>query len=308
MTERRILITGASSGIGRATALALARDGNRLALVSRSRESLEDVARAVEARGGHAVVHPADLTDPGATDAAVTAAARDLGGLDVVVSNAGALAWGPFDRLSADDFDRTVAVTFGGAVSLTRAALPHLKKSRGGIVYVGSIVSQLGIPEMSPYVAAKHALRGFALSLALEVEEAGIDVSYVKPGHISTTLWENSTSATGEELRLPPLSYRVEEAVQGILSAIERPRREITIGGAARAQVALFEFARPVYDLVARPLSRLAGTGRQAPRPGLLWEPVTRPQIRASGTTGRPSLLGAGRRLLDRIARTASPD
>jgi len=294
----RAVITGAGAGIGLATSLRLARPGNQLVLVARSTESLARVAADAEARGARALVCPADTSDGPGLDAALADAVEWMGGVDTVVAAAAALAWGPFEQMGRADFDRTVDVTFTGTVNTVRSLLPELRRSRGAVVIVGSVTAQVPVPDMVPYVAAKHALRGFANSLALELERsgAGVDLTYVKPGHISTSLWEESTSATGEELRLPPLSYRVEEVVDEIERVLRRPRREITVGGATRAQTLAFQLARPVYEAIMVRITRFDSTGRPASRPGNLWRPLAEPRLRGRAARGRPSLLGLARR------------
>jgi len=200
--------------------------------------------------------------------------------------------------MAAADFDRTMAVTFGGTVNLVRELLPELRRTRGALVIVGSVTAQLPVPDMAPYVAAKHALRGFSNSLRLELrrDHAGVEVTYLKPGHISTALWERSTSATGARLRLPPLSYRLEEVVDEIERAVGSPGGETTVGAASRAQVVAFQLARPACQATLRWASRFAATAHRAPSPGSLWEPAPVPRLRGTGTRGRPSLLGAVRR------------
>jgi NAD(P)-dependent dehydrogenase (short-subunit alcohol dehydrogenase family) len=130
---RRIVLTGASSGIGLATARALARQGARLALIARSPEGLERAAQAVAEAGSTAEVFVADVTDRGALEDAVAAAADRLGGIDVLIPNAAALAYGAFDELSAEDFERSHDVTFRGVINTVRAGLPELERSGGGL-------------------------------------------------------------------------------------------------------------------------------------------------------------------------------
>jgi len=302
----RVVISGASAGIGRATAWRMAEQGAELVLVARSRESLEQVAREVEERGGRPIACAADTSDGPGLAQALEGPGASLGGVDVVIAGAAAVAWGPFADMTAEDFDRTVAVTFTGTVNLVRALLPEVRRSHGSIVIVGSVAGEMPVPDMAPYVAAKHALRGFANSLALELrrEGSGVAVTHVKPGPVSTALWEQSTSAGGDQLRMPPLSYRLEAVVDEIARAVDRPGGEVTVGAAARAQVLAFGLARPLYEAAAVRLSRLAATGSPAARPGALWESHHTPSLRASASRGRPSILSAARRVRARLRRT----
>src|SRR5215210_7752326 len=168
---KRILITGASSGVGLAAVERFAREGADLALVARGAEALEQAASLAREHGVAAHVVPADLADRAAAEAAVDGAIAALGGLDAVVSNAAAVAFGHVLEVDGDDFDRTVAITFTGAVNVIRAALPALRHARGVVVATSSIMSRMPLPAFSSYAASKHALRGFLATLQVEEKE-----------------------------------------------------------------------------------------------------------------------------------------
>src|SRR3954470_12144895 len=186
LTGKRVLITGASSGIGAAAAAEFAREGADLALVARSREGLETVAARARADGVRAHVVVADLGSREAAERAVAESLAALGGLDILVWNAASMVFGRFSEVSADDFDRTMAVTFGGAVDTVRAALPHLEESGGTITVTGSIMAKVPLHGFASYAAAKHALRGFVGSLRVELMERGspVTISMVHPGAV----------------------------------------------------------------------------------------------------------------------------
>jgi NAD(P)-dependent dehydrogenase (short-subunit alcohol dehydrogenase family) len=154
-----VLLTGATSGIGLAAVERFAREGADLALVSRGESALAEAAGAARAHGATAHVFPADLTDRTAAETTVRAAVDALGGLDVVVSNSGAVAFGHVLEVAPEDFDRTVATTFTAAVNVVRAALPALRASRGVVVATSSIMARMPLPAFASYTAAKHALR-----------------------------------------------------------------------------------------------------------------------------------------------------
>jgi NAD(P)-dependent dehydrogenase (short-subunit alcohol dehydrogenase family) len=300
LTGTRILITGASSGVGLVTARLLAAEGARLALLSRGGEALGQI---VAEHGLDAVVLPVDLTDRSATEAAVHEAAEVLGGLDVVVSNAAAAVFGHVLEVHPDDFDRAVAVTFGGAVNVVRTALPYLRESRGTIVATGSLMARVPLPTWSSYSAAKHALRGFLNSLAIEEREqrSGVRVAMVHPGPIDTPLFAQASSATGLRPRVAPDAYAADVVARALVEVVVRPRPEVMLGGETRLLDLAFSTVRPLAEAVLLGIDRWYRNGEEAARaPGSLWTAPLRAQS-SGGIPARDSLLAPlqlGRRLL----------
>ena len=292
LAGKRVLITGASSGVGVAAASAFAREGADLALLSRRREGLEVAARQARRFGGRAVVVPADVSDRAAVEAAVAEAVRELGGLDFLVSNHAGMLFGNFDEVSPEDFERTIDVTFLGAVNAIRAALPHLEASGGAIVVTGSIMGKVPLPTFSSYAAAKHALRGFLGSLRVELraKRSPVSISIVNPGAIDTPLWHTVSSARRVGPRNPPDLYKPEVMARGLVAAALHPRPEVTIGGEARIVELGWGFARPVAEFVLTIVSRYYSSGkRTAPAGGLLRVPTGDGRV-SGGFHGRPSL------------------
>jgi NAD(P)-dependent dehydrogenase (short-subunit alcohol dehydrogenase family) len=295
LNGRRVLITGASSGIGCAAAEAFAREGAAVALLARSREGLERVAARVREGGGTAHVVVCDLGDRERTEAAVDEAVAALGGLDVLVSNAASMVFGRFPEVAPEDFDRTIAITFTGAVNVIRAALPHLGRDGGGaIVATGSVMARVPLPTFISYAAAKHGLRGFLNTLRIELVEAGvpITVSMVHPGPVDTPLWHQVSSATGYEPRNPPDQYRPQEIADALVACARRPRREVTIGFEGRLMELGFAYLPALADPIVALVGRFYRRGREpAPQPGGLWEGQGRGRC-DGGLHGRPSLRG----------------
>jgi NAD(P)-dependent dehydrogenase (short-subunit alcohol dehydrogenase family) len=299
LQDRRVLLTGGSSGTGLAATRLFAAEGARLAIVSRRPERVSEL---LEREGIAAAVLGADLADRGATERVVRDAVASLGGLDVVVSNAGAAVFGHTLEVHPDDFDRTVDVTFTGAVNVIRAALPHLRRSRGVIVATGSLMSRLPLPTWSSYAAAKHALRGFLGSLQIEEREQGTGVrcAMLHPGPIDTPLFAHASSATMTKPRVPPDSHRPEVVAQALVELAIAPRREVVLGGIARLLDLLFLGARPVAETALLFVDRWYRSSDEPSRlPGSLWQTPEKLQI-SGGIPSRDSLLAPlqlGRRL-----------
>jgi NAD(P)-dependent dehydrogenase (short-subunit alcohol dehydrogenase family) len=291
--SKRVLLTGASSGIGLAAARAFADAGCDLALVARHPGGLDVAARVVRARGRRAVVLPCDVSDQEAVDRAVEAAERSLGGIDVVVANQAAPVFGPFADVSKRDFDRCVEVTFLGTVNLARATLPALERTHGVFVATGSIMTKLPMPTFSSYAASKHALRGFLNSLRVELRAAGspVRIAMLNPGPVDTPFWRHATSATGLQPRLPPEGYRPGVIARGLVELAFAPRAEVTIGGEGKAIELLWRCFRPGGDLVLRAVHHWYLSGRKrAPEPNALWEPRGEGWEETGPMLGRPSL------------------
>jgi short-subunit dehydrogenase len=304
LDNRRALVTGASSGIGAAAAHRLAQEGADVALLARSDKGLQEVARRIEGAGRTAVRVRADVSDRDATERAVERAATRLGGIDVVIVAAAAGAFGRFDEMPPDDFDRCVAVSFGGAVNTIRAVLGHLEQSRGRLVVVGSAVDTVPLSLMSPYVAAKSALDAFLHSLRAELRASGspVSVSVVRPGVVDSPFWRHLTHPAGlNPPRMPPLSaYSAEAVAQAAIDLAVAPRRSITVGGSTVVLQVASLVARPVVErgfaLAAR-LGRAAAQPDSAPQ--ALWEPSGDGTVEG-GLGGRSSALAAAQRLLSR--------
>jgi NADP-dependent 3-hydroxy acid dehydrogenase YdfG len=189
LTGDAALVTGAGSGIGRATALALAREGADVALAARRAERLDAVAEEVrEQYGRDAIVVPTDVSDVDAVEALVDRAVDALDGLDVAVVNAGLVAGAGVDELSTDEYRRLTAVNVDGTFFTTRAVLDPLRASGGHLVFVGSYAGQYPRPFNPVYAATKWWTRGFAKSVSAEVGEAGVGVTVINPSEVRTEI------------------------------------------------------------------------------------------------------------------------
>ena len=186
---QRILVTGASPGIGRAIAVDLAATGARIAGLATRLENLEETRAAVEAAGGEFLPLAGDIADPATAAAAVEAMTAAWGGVDVLVANAGITRDGLLMRMSADDFDQVLATNLGGAFHFLKAVTRPMMKARAGrVILIGSVVATIGNPGQANYCAAKAGLHGLARSAALELGGRGITVNVVAPGFIETDM------------------------------------------------------------------------------------------------------------------------
>jgi len=299
LTGSRVLLTGASSGVGAAAARAFAAAGADVALLARNPDGLEKVAAVVRGHGARALVLPVDVVDRPAVEAAVARVEAEWGGLDVCVSNAAAMVFGPFNQVEPEDFDRTVAVTFLGAVNVVRAALPLLERSGGNVVVVGSVNARAPLPTFSAYAAAKHALRGWigTMRIELSVQRSPVRISMLNPGAIDTPIWRNATSATGRMPRCPPEGYTPGTIAAGVVDLARTPRNEVTIGLEGK----LFQFlwrVPPFSTIVLKLVYRYYMSGREQARFRPLWEPS------GDGSLDGPAL---GRPSLTRRLRFALP-
>jgi len=183
------IVTGASRGIGRATAIALARRGVSVALAARSREALAAVEQEIRKLGGRALPIPTDVSDEAAVAAMVEKSARELGPIDLLVNNAGTLERAPVVEIDSAAWDRMLDVNLKGAFLCTRAVVPSMiERGRGRIVNVSSISGKLGTPLLTAYCASKWGLLGFSLAAAEELKPKGIQVFSVCPGSVNTVM------------------------------------------------------------------------------------------------------------------------
>jgi short-subunit dehydrogenase len=205
-TGKSIIVTGASSGIGRALCLALAPQRPRLALAARDAARLEEVAAACRAAGAEALVVPTDVTSQESCRDLVAAAVGAFGGLDVLVNNAGASMAARFDEVAdLRLFEDLMRLNYLGCVYCTHHALPHLRKSRGLLVGMASVAGMTGVPTRTGYAATKHALFGFFDSLRIELKGTGVDVTMVAPDFVVSEIHRRSTGPDGRPLGKSPM-------------------------------------------------------------------------------------------------------
>ena len=227
------VVTGASAGIGRATARLFARKGWRVALVARGMDGLEGAKREIEAAGSEALVLPADVADWKEVDAAAERVEREWGPIEIWVNDAMATIFCEFTKIHPEDYRRATEVTYLGAVWGTRAALQRmLPRNRGTIVQVGSALAYRSIPLQAPYCGAKSAIRGFTNSLRSELihPKSRVHVTMVQLSAFNTPQFDwGRTCMAKQPQPLPPI-FQPEVAAEGIYFAATHRRRELWVG------------------------------------------------------------------------------
>ncbi len=263
-----VVITGASAGIGRATAREFAKHGARIALLARGRAGLEAARREVEELGGEALVIPTDVADHEAVEKAADHVADEFGCIDVWVNNAFAGIFSRFMDMSLEEFRRVIDVTFMGQVHGTRAALKHMAgRNSGAVVLVGSALAYRGIPLQSAYCASKHAIQGFQDSLRVELLAAGsaVKLTMVQLPGINTPQFDWIRAHTRGQPRPVGAIYQPEVAARAIWKAAHSSRKQWVVGAPAYQAIEADKFISPLLDRYLARGSIEAQQGEQLP-------------------------------------------
>ncbi len=300
MAGLSVVITGASSGIGRAAAVAFARRGARVALAARRAELIEEVARACRSLGAQAIAVPTDVTDPKAVADLAEATERAFGGIDVWINNAGTGVFGPYQDAELALHRRTIEVNLLGSMHGAYAVLPlFLRQGRGILINNISLGGWAPAPFAAAYTASKFALRGFTAGLRQELgDHPDIHVCGVFPAIVDTPGLEHGANVSGRQINPGPLIYAPEDVAETFVSLVRWPRDEVAVGWPARAaQIAYALAPGPTEHLMGAFMRRALARASPAPRTqGALLQPVATGRGVSGGWRDRKGLPFSARR------------
>jgi NADP-dependent 3-hydroxy acid dehydrogenase YdfG len=286
-----VVITGASSGIGRATALHLAHKGARLVLAARGEDALQALAKECRKRGGKAIAIATDVTDAGAVEALASRAVEEYGRLDAWVNNAAVSVFGRLTEVPLQDFQRVLDVNVNGYVHGVRAALPHMQAQGSGVlVNVSSIVGEIAQPYTAAYSMSKAAVRALGVSLRSELlldGMTGVKVCTILPAAIDTPFFQHAANHTGRRVVAMPPVYTAARVARTIADVLRKPRREAVVGPAGRYMVLKHRLLPGLIEnVMAVQVDKTHLSGKHAAQDssGNLYQPSS--QVRAASVRG----------------------
>lgn len=233
LDQQVAVIFGASSGIGRATALQMAQGGAKLVVAARNEDGLQSLVQEIEAKGGTAIYVAADVTKLEDIKAVADAAIEKFGRIDTWVHTAAAAVYAKFEDVTPGEFKRIIEVTLTGAAHAAMIALPHLKKQGGALIQVSSVESIVAIPYQSAYASAKHGMKAYldVLRIELDHDDVPVSVTNIMPTGINTPFFSNARTKIGTLPQAPPPMYQPGIVAKAICAAAQKPIPEIIVGG-----------------------------------------------------------------------------
>lgn len=254
LDQQVIVITGASSGIGLATAESAAQQGAKLILASRSGKTLAEICQRINDAGGQAIYVVADVGDREQLERIAGVALQKFGRIDTWINDAGVSIYGRLDEVSEEDSRRLFDTNFWGVVNGSLIALPHLKRQGGALINVGSEVSDAVVPLQGMYSASKHAVKGFTDALRIEIEkldEAPVSITLIQPTAVDTPYPQHARNYMMEEPKLPTPRIDPQQVADAILKAAVKPERDVKVGAGAVLDTALSKLAPGLADTMA---------------------------------------------------------
>ncbi|WP_412063346.1 SDR family oxidoreductase [Rubrivirga sp. IMCC45206] len=245
LSDQIVVITGASSGAGLATAQAFAKEGASVVMAARNADELERWAGAIRADGGEALAVPTDVTDREQVEALAAAAVEAYGRIDTWVNNAGVTAYAAVAEQPHQDIAQIMATNFMGQVHGAQVALPHLEATGGALICTSSVLGDLSVPYQAAYCASKHAVVGFMNALRIELAKADstVRLTVVKPSSMNTPLFEKAKTQLGAEPQPLGPTYEPEVYAEVILRAASGDEREAYVGGAGKGAALAMRFS-----------------------------------------------------------------
>lgn len=255
LNEQVVVIFGASSGIGRETALQFAKSGAKVVVAARGKNGLDSLVEDIQQQGGEALAVVADAADFNQVQNVAHRAVERFGGIDTWVQTAAISIYARFEDTTPEEFRQVLEVNLLGQIHGALAALPYLRqRGQGALIHVSSVESTVSLPLQSAYAASKHDMTGFLDALRLELEDEGVPiyVTDVKPAGINTPLFNNARTKLGVKPQPAPPVYQPSVVAEVILHAAQHPTREITAGGAAQAFILSHRLSPALTDAVVR--------------------------------------------------------
>lgn len=289
LNQQVIVITGASSGIGLATAMLAAERGAKLVLIARSAKTLKYVVAEITSAGGEAIDVVADVADREKMRTAAQTAIDRFGRIDTWINNAGVAIYGRLDEVSEADSRRLFDINFWGIVNGSLTAVPYLKERGGALINIGSETSEAIVPLLGIYSASKHAVKGFTDALRVEVQEfdkAPVSITLIQPSAVNTPFPQHAKNYMDKEPKLPPPLINPEQVAEAILKAATEGGRDVKVGAMAVVNTTISKLMPGLGDK----MSARRGSGqREKIRPlhpqGILYEPGESGSVRGHASS-----------------------
>jgi short-subunit dehydrogenase len=311
-----VVLTGASSGIGRETAVQMAKEGARLVLAARDEDALEEVVQACNERGAEAIAVATDVSLEDEVEALRDTAIDRFGGIDVWVNDAASYMMGRVDQVPSEAVRRLFEVNVMGVVHGSKAALSHFKeRNKGVIINIGSVAGKAPYALASAYCATKHAVHGFTEALRQELATTPIQACLIVPATVDTPLFEHAANYTGRTIEAMRPIYPASRVAEAIVDCAKHPRREVAIGAVPRVMAAVSSAAPALYERMQPKMVEQdhLGEAEQGISTGNLFLPEQPHEVGGRWRERKP-LLDLGRvkgwisERARRLAREASPD